>query len=239
MKNKIKIMLGIIALTLVILILFITFKFSNKRTKNIAEENSDIVESNTTNEISNIDDIKEENNIENNTIDNSTASLEDEIKENEKQVGQPKTDNKPKTTNINTNKSSSNEKKQTTKPNTPTKEETNNNEIVKPTNNKNNSNNITPTKPDKPVEKPAIKKISQEEYKAEVNRVLRDIKSIKPGLKYRNQKCSAMQIFYPYRKEEIDIAIGSVSFGTVYYYIDIFVEGNQEKFKYYIGWEGN
>lgn len=239
MKNKIKIVLSIIALTLVILILFITFRFSIKRTKNIAEENSDIVESNTTNEISNIDDIKEENNIENNTINNSTASLEDEIKENEKQVEQPKTDNKPKTTNINTNKSSSNEKKQTTKPNTPTKEETNNNEIVKPTNNKNNSNNITPTKPDKPVEKPAIKKISQEEYRAEVNKVLQDIKSIRPGLKYVNKKCSTMQIFYPYRKEEIDIAIGGVSFGTVYYYIDIFVEGNQEKFKYYIGWEGN
>lgn len=236
MKNKIKIMLGIIALTLVILILFITFKFSNKRTKNIAEENSDIVESNTTNEISNIDDIKEENN----TINNSTASLEDEIKENEKQVEQPKTDNKPKTTNINTNKSSSNEKKQTTKPNTPTKEETNNNEIVKPTNSKNNPNNTTtPTKTEKPVEKPSIKKISQEEYRAEVNKVLQDIKSIRPGLKYVNKKCSAMQIFYPYRKEEIDIAIGGVSFGTVYYYIDIFVEGNQEKFKYYIGWEGN
>ena len=61
--------------------------------------------------------------------------------------------------------------------------------------------------------------------------------SIKPGLKYKNAKRG--QVFWPYRTSEIEIAVGGVSFGTVYYYVEIFVEGNQEKFKYYIDWVGN
>lgn len=82
-----------------------------------------------------------------------------------------------------------------------------------------------------------IKRISDEELTAETERFLRDIQSIKPGLTYKNVKRG--QVFWPYRTSEIEIAVGGMSFGIVYYYVDIFIEDNQEKFKYYIDWAGN
>ena len=82
-----------------------------------------------------------------------------------------------------------------------------------------------------------IDRITQEEYDDEIESYLNDIMKIKPNLKYVYEKRG--QVFYPYRTEEIKIAVGKVSFGTIYYYVEKFVEGNQEKFKYYIDWAGN
>lgn len=81
-----------------------------------------------------------------------------------------------------------------------------------------------------------IKRISAEELKGEKVKYLKDIQSINSNLKYKEAKRG--QVFWPYRTSEIEFAIGSVTFGTVYYYVDVFIEGNQEKFKYYIDWTG-
>lgn len=81
-----------------------------------------------------------------------------------------------------------------------------------------------------------IKRISAEELKTEKLKYLKDIQSINSNLQYKELKRG--QVFWPYRTSEIEVAIGSVTFGTVYYYVDVFVEGNQEKFKYYIDWTG-
>lgn len=81
-----------------------------------------------------------------------------------------------------------------------------------------------------------IKRISAEELKTEKLKYLKDIQSINSNLQYKELKRG--QVFWPYRTSEIEFAIGSVTFGTVYYYVDVFVEGNQEKFKYYIDWTG-
>lgn len=125
-----------------------------------------------------------------------------------------------------------------------TKEETSKTETSTPKqeNTQTNTNNQTKmtTKDEttsnysKPVD--TIKRISKEELQAEKAKYLNDIQSIKPGLKYKEAKRG--QIFWPYRTTEIETAVGGVSFGTVYYYVDVFVEGNQEKFKYYIDWTG-
>lgn len=82
-----------------------------------------------------------------------------------------------------------------------------------------------------------IKKITNSELNSENIKYLNDIKSIKPGLKYINSKRG--QCFYPYKTSEITKFTNGLSFGTIYYYVDTFVEGNQEKFKYYIDWAGN
>lgn len=130
-----------------------------------------------------------------------------------------------------------------------TKEETSKTEPSTPVettpkqeNTQTNTNNKTETttkdetisNPTKPVD--TIKRISTEELQAEKAKYLKDIQTINPGLKYKEVKRG--QVFWPYRTTEIEIAVGSVSFGTVYYYVDVFVEGNQEKFKYYIDWTG-
>lgn len=121
--------------------------------------------------------------------------------------------------------------------------------IQPPTTNNNNSNNNSnakpveepkpvqeaPTQPSTPVD--TVKRISDTEYTNEVNKYLSDIKSIKPGLKYVNSKRG--YVFWPYRTSEISIFTENISFGTIYYYVEKFVEGNQEKFKYYIDWAGN
>lgn len=82
-----------------------------------------------------------------------------------------------------------------------------------------------------------IKRISNSEFEAEKQRYLNDIKSIRPGLKYVYRKRG--YVFWPYRLSEISNFAGSINFGTVYYYVEKFTENNQEKFKYYIDWEGN
>ena len=245
MRNKWEIILSFSVFTM--LILFVICSVFNKKQKNVLEENTIELESNTVKD--NDIDTLTENAIEQNPIDNSDTVIEDKIEETIKtvetttKVENKKTDEKPKTSSTTTNVSSSKPKTQITSESTPTKDETNNNKIVKPSTNENTSNinnNDNTTKkiePEETKQEQTIKKISQEEYNAEVQKYLRDIQSIKPGLKYKNAKRG--QVFWPYRTSEIEIAVGGVSFGTVYYYVEIFVEGNQEKFKYYIDWVGN
>lgn len=245
MRNKWKIILSFSVFTM--LILFVICSVFNKKQKNVLEENTIELESNTVKD--NVIDTLTENVIEQNPIDNSDTVIENKIEETIKtvetttKVENKKTDEKPKTSSTTTNVSSTKPKTQITSESTQTKDETNNSKIVKPSTNENTSNinnNDNTTKkiePEETKQEQTIKKISQEEYNAEVQRYLRDIQSIKPGLKYKNAKRG--QVFWPYRTSEIEIAVGGVSFGTVYYYVEIFVEGNQEKFKYYIDWVGN
>lgn len=243
MRNKWKIIFSFSVFTM--LILFVICSVFNKKQKNVLEEITIELESNTVKD--NVIDTLAENAIEQNPIDNSDTVIEDKIEETIKtvetttKVENKKTDEKPKTSSTTTNVSSSKPKTQITSESTQTKDETNNNKIVKPSTNENTSNiNNNTTKkiePEETKQEQTIKKISQEEYNAEVQKYLRDIQSIKPGLKYKNAKRG--QVFWPYRTSEIEIAVGGVSYGTVYYYVEIFVEGNQEKFKYYIDWVGN
>ena len=245
MRNKLKIILSFSVFTM--LILFVICSVFNKKQKNVLEENTIELESNTVKD--NVIDTLTENAIEQNPIDNSDTVIENKIEETIKtvetttKVENKKTDEKPKTSSTTTNVSSSKPKTQITSESTQTKDEANNNKIVKPSTNENTSNinnNDNTTKKietEETKQEQTIKKISQEEYNSEVQRYLRDIQSIKPGLKYKNAKRG--QVFWPYRTSEIEIAVGGVSFGTVYYYVEIFVEGNQEKFKYYIDWVGN
>ena len=245
MRNKLKIILSFSVFTM--LVLFVICSVFNKKQKNVLEENTIELESNTVKD--NVIDTLTENAIEQNPIDNSDTVIENKIEETIKtvetttKVENKKNDEKPKTSSTTTNVSSSKAKTQITSESTQTKDETNNNKIVKPTTNENTSNinnNDNTTKkiePEETKQEQTKKKISQEEYNAEVQRYLRDIQSIKPGLKYKNAKRG--QVFWSYRTSEIEIAVGGVSFGTVYYYVEIFVEGNQEKFKYYIDWVGN
>lgn len=243
MRNKWKIIFSFSVFTM--LILFVICSVFNKKQKNVLEEITIELESNTVKD--NVIDTLTENAIEQNPIDNSDTVIENKIEETIKtvetttKVENKKTDEKPKTSSTTTNVSSSKPKTQITSESTQTKDETNNNKIVKPSTNENTSNiNNNTTKkiePEETKQEQTIKKISQEEYNAEVQKYLRDIQSIKPGLKYKNAKRG--QVFWPYRTSEIEIAVGGVSYGTVYYYVEIFVEGNQEKFKYYIDWVGN
>ena len=130
-----------------------------------------------------------------------------------------------------------------------TKEETSKTEISTPTNNEqkvtetetkvnetieNSSNETNISNPNPPIDN--IQRISAEQLANETAKYLKDIQTIKPGLTYKNIKRG--QVFWPYRTSEIEIAVGGVNFGTVYYYVEVFVEGNQEKFKYYIDWTG-
>lgn len=130
-----------------------------------------------------------------------------------------------------------------------TKEETSETENSTPTNNdqkvieteskvndkqEDTSDETIISNPSTPID--TIERISEEQLASETAKYLKDIQSIKPGLTYKNVKRG--QVFWPYRTSEIEIAVGGVSFGTVYYYVEVFVEGNQEKFKYYIDWTG-
>lgn len=81
----------------------------------------------------------------------------------------------------------------------------------------------------------SIKRFTQAEIDAEKSKYLSDIKSIAPGLNYAYGKRG--QVFWPYRTSEISVFTHNLNFGTIYYYVDIFVEGGQEKFKYYIDWD--
>lgn len=241
MKSKLKIMLSFMAL--VMLILFVTFSLFHKKQKSILEESTNELETNTMMEKENIIDNAQENIIEINTIDTSNNIIANEAKETTTKVKTKEPEEKPKTSDTKISISSSNAKTQTTNESPQTKDEINNNKIVKPTTNENNpniNNNNNPSKqiePEETKQEQTIKKVSQEEYNAEVQKYLKDIQAIKPGLKYKNIKKG--QVFWPYRTSEIEIGVGNVSFGTIYYYVEIFVEGNQEKFRYYIDWVGN
>lgn len=136
----------------------------------------------------------------------------------------------------------SNTKEETSTIDTTSKQETTpKQEITQTDSNNNTKNDIqsnTTSKDELPSSEPVdtIKRISAEELKAEKAKYLKDIQSINSNLKYKEAKRG--QVFWPYCTSEIEVAIGSVTFGTVYYYVDVFVEGNQEKFKYYIDWTG-
>lgn len=81
-----------------------------------------------------------------------------------------------------------------------------------------------------------VKKLTQSEINSEKSKYLNDIKSIAPGLNYVYSKRG--QVFWPYRTSEISVFTNNLTFGTIYYYVETFVEGGQEKFKYYIDWAG-
>lgn len=115
--------------------------------------------------------------------------------------------------------------------NTPTTPTTNNNT------HKVDTPSVTPPKQEIVTPQDTIKRITEEQLKEEISKYANDIKTIKPGLKYSYSKRG--QVFWPYRMSEITIAVGDVSFGTIYYYVEKFVEGNEEKFRYYIDWDGN
>ena len=82
----------------------------------------------------------------------------------------------------------------------------------------------------------SAKSISSSDVSAERSKFLSDIKSIAPGLNYVYSKRG--QSFWPYRTNEIRVKLNGVTFGTVYYYVETFIESGQEKFKYYIDWDG-
>lgn len=136
----------------------------------------------------------------------------------------------------------SNTKEKTSTTDTTSKQETTpkqeNTQTDSNNNTKNDTQSNTTSKEELPSNEPVdtIKRISDDELTAEKAKYLKDIQSINSNVKYKEAKRG--QVFWPYRTSEIEVAIGSVTFGTVYYYVDIFVEGNQEKFKYYIDWTG-
>lgn len=94
----------------------------------------------------------------------------------------------------------------------------------------NKNADITPQKPTETT------KITDKQLENEKAKYLQDIKAIKPGLKYQYQKRG--YVFWPYRTNEISVGVGSVTFGTIYYYVEIFVDGTRERFRYYIDWAG-
>ena len=107
-----------------------------------------------------------------------------------------------------------------------------------PNTNNNPTTTPEPVPPKVPATKPetTIKEITQEELTDEIDKYKADIMAIKPGFNYVYAKRGYS--FYPYRTKEIEIGVGNVTFGTIYYYVEVFVEGNQQKFRYYIDWEG-
>ena len=236
MKKKFKILLSIIVLVVLILVAIIILK--NRKPENILQDTY------VSDEVENLIDSTQEISIEADTIESSNSIIEETIHESEKQES---------TTQVlinkseEVNKSSTKKNSSSSKTKIQTKDEPNNNVIVNPieettksiekVENTNINESKETDKTTDTITKPTIKKISQEEYNAEVQKYLKDIQAIKPGLKYIKAKRG--QVFWPYRTSEIESAVGGVSFGIVYYYVDIFVEGNEEKFKYYIDWAGN
>ena len=260
MRKKFK----IICLILFIIVLFISavsiFLFENKNPKvEIAKNETNVVDSNS---IITVDETTDTNN---EIIENVSIELENIEQESSQEKVQEKTQT---TTNNQTQTQSqpkpvqekkavsstvqkqetvvTNTKEETSQAETSTPVETTPKQENKQTNTNNDTKkdtqsdtqNNTTTKDETTSTKPVdtIKRISNEELQAEKAKYLNDIQSIKPGLKYKEAKRG--QVFWPYRTNEIEIAVGGVSFGTVYYYVDVFVEGNQEKFKYYIDWTG-
>lgn len=257
--------LSIITFCISILIIFLLSNSDNAKIE-IAKDVANEIETNSTipvdenvnanNEIvpdivnSNIDNeqIITKESIEKDTIettnDNSSEKKQVVTKQEQVKVSTNKTEEK-QTKETTSNKV---EEKQPETIVSNTKEETSKTEICTPAEtttkqentqiNNNDTKKDTTTKDETTSSKPVdtIKRISSEELQAEKAKYLNDIQTIKPGLKYKESKRG--QVFWPYRTTEIEIAVGGVSFGTVYYYVDVFVEGNQEKFKYYIDWTG-
>ena len=252
----------IIYLILFIIVLFISavsiFLFENKNSKvEIAKNQTNIADSNS---IIAVDETTDTNNeIIENVIDSTTTEPSIELENIEQESSQEKVQPKTQTTTNNQTQSQpkpvqekktvsgtiqkqetvvTNTKEETSKTETSTPVETTSKQENKQTNTNNDAKNDTTTKEETTSTEPVdtIKRISEDELQAEKAKYLNDIQTIKPGLKYKEVKRG--QVFWPYRTTEIEIAVGGVSFGTIYYYVDVFVEGNQEKFKYYIDWTG-
>ena len=218
----------------------------NKKKISDIETLTDVMEQNNIKETNTIAEIKPEENeipynqvenvIQENTIDEKSETLRNnmETKENTEKSNRNKND-KIQSEKGKTEENKSTDTKENTSYTTPT---TNgNSNESKPTTPPASNQPTTSTNTDSKKPTQTIDRITQEEYDDEIESYLNDIMKIKPNLKYVYEKRG--QVFYPYRTEEIKIAVGKVSFGTIYYYVEKFVEGNQEKFKYYIDWAGN
>lgn len=231
-----KMLFIIVGLVIFIVVILSVIYFSNNN-ENIS--NVDFKD-NTTNEVALT-----------NTIDNTnTMEIEDQenqvlnVIQEETQESKESTEDKiSKVTNDNQNVSTKDISSKSSSNNQNTKETNQNNKgsstSQSTTTDTNNNPVSTPTPPVATTSKPEtnIKKITQEELTDEIDKYKTDIMAIKPGFNYVYAKRG--QTFYPYRTSEIEIGVGNVTFGTIYYYVEIFVEGNQEKFRYYIDWEGN
>ena len=244
MKKKMFIIIGLLVLVISVLLL-ISYIGNKKKIYNI-ETLNDAMEQNNIKETNTIAETKPEENdipynqvenvIQENTIDEKTETLRNnmEAKENTEKNNQNKND-KIQSEKGKTEENKSTDTKENTSYTTPT---TNgNSNESKPTTPPASNPPTTSTNTDSKKPTQTIDRITQEEYDDEIESYLNDIMKIKPNLKYVYEKRG--QVFYPYRTEEIKIAVGKVSFGTIYYYVEKFVEGNQEKFKYYIDWAGN
>ncbi len=231
-----KMLFIIVGLVIFIVVILSVIYFSNNN-ENIS--NVDFKD-NTTNEVALTNTIDNTNTMEiekqENQVLNVIQEETQESKENtEDKISKETNDNQNVNTKDITSKSNSN--------NQNTKETNQNNKgssTSQSTTTETNNNPVpTPTPPVASTSKPetTIKKITQEELTDEIKKYKADIMAIKPGFNYVYAKRG--QTFYPYRTSEIEIGVGNVTFGTIYYYVEIFVEGNQEKFRYYIDWEGN
>ena len=231
-----KMLFIIVGLVIFIVVILSVIYFSNNN-ENIS--NVDFKD-NTTNEVALTNTIDNTNTMEiekqENQVLNVIQEETQESKENtEDKISKETNDNQNVNTKDITSKSNSN--------NQNTKETNQNNKgssTSQSTTTETNNNPVpTPTPPVASTSKPetTIEKITQEELTDEIKKYKADIMAIKPGFNYVYAKRG--QTFYPYRTSEIEIGVGNVTFGTIYYYVEIFVEGNQEKFRYYIDWEGN
>lgn len=220
----------------IFIIFFIIFSLiyilSNKKTKEEQQETQDNVSNSVpanTDETNNVTDENTLNVVETpNLLSEANAVNQIQKSTTEKNEGISKNANSKTKEDTQKNKVKQTEEKQISQIDTPKSQIPSTNTKPKE---ENNSTNITTQKP---IE--TITKITDKQLKNETASYLQDIKSVKPGLKYENQKRG--YVFWPYRKSEIDIGVGSVTFGTIYYYVEIFVEGNQEKFRYYLDWAG-
>ena len=233
-KKKLFIIVGLV-IFLVVILSDIYFLNNNEKISNIDFKDNTINEVASTNTIDNTNtmEIEKQENQDANVIQEETQeskeSTEDKISKGTKDnqsVSTKDISSKSSSNNQNTKETNQNNKGSSTSQITTT--DTNNNPVSTP----------TPTPPPTTTSKPEtnIKKITQEELTDEIDKYKADIMAIKPGFDYVYAKRG--QTFYPYRTSEIEIGVGNVTFGTIYYYVEIFVEGNQEKFRYYIDWEG-
>ena len=226
-KKKLFIIVGLV-IFLVVILSDIYFLNINEKISNIDFKDNTINEVASTNTIDNTNtmEIEKQENQDANVIQEETQeskeSTEDKISKGTK-------DNQSVSTKDISSKSSSN--KQNTKETNQNNKGSSTSQITTTDTNNNPVSTPTPTPPPTTTSKPEtnIKKITQEELTDEIDKY-------KAGFNYVYAKRG--QTFYPYRTSEIEIGVGNVTFGTIYYYVEIFVEGNQEKFRYYIDWEG-
>lgn len=233
--TKKQVILGLfIILLMLFCIIFIVFQsirktnlvsddlFISNEENNFSSEN--IINNQTNAELS------EDKTIENRNITTSNTEIAQTTTKEEKELPKQSTQPQKTTTKGTTTESKANNKEETKSPTSVSPPNTSAN------NDKETTSNTTVPKEEN-TSQDTVKRISEKQMEQEIAKYASDIKRIKPGLKYSYSKRG--QVFWPYRTSEIDVAVGNVSFGTVYYYVEKFIEGNQEKFRYYIDWAGN